>query len=61
MTTYVGPAPIGWSPTDHAKAIIARAYGHPAGEVHYDGAKDEPALIQVWGMGPMTTTQAEER
>jgi quercetin dioxygenase-like cupin family protein len=32
---------------------------HKAGEVHYDGAKDEPALIQVWGMGPMTTTAAE--
>ena len=23
-----------------------------AGEMHYDGAKDEPAVIQVWGMGP---------
>jgi len=20
--------------------------------MHYDGAKDEPAVIQVWGMGP---------
>jgi hypothetical protein len=34
---------------------------HKAGGIHYDGAKDEPALIQVWGMGPMTTTQAEQR
>ena len=34
---------------------------HKAGGIHYDGAKDEPALIQVWGMGPMTTTQAEDR
>ena len=25
---------------------------HKAGEMHYDGAKDEPAVIQVWGMGP---------
>jgi mannose-6-phosphate isomerase-like protein (cupin superfamily) len=32
---------------------------HKAGGIHYDGAKDEPALIQVWGTGPMTTTQAE--
>ena len=32
---------------------------HKAGGIHYDGAKDEPAVIQVWGTGPMTTTQAE--
>jgi hypothetical protein len=34
---------------------------HKGGEVHYDGAKDEPALIQVWGIGPITTTGAEVR
>ncbi len=34
---------------------------HKAGQAHYDGAKDEPALIQVWGMGPATTTSAEAR
>jgi len=27
--------------------------------VHYDGAKDEPAVIQVIGMGPATATSAE--
>jgi quercetin dioxygenase-like cupin family protein len=32
---------------------------HKAGQVHYDGAKTEPALIQVWGMGPATSTDAE--
>ena len=32
---------------------------HKAGQAHYDGAKDEPALIQVWGMGPATSTSAE--
>ncbi len=31
---------------------------HHAGQVHYDGAKDEPAVIQVWGMGPATSTPA---
>ena len=30
---------------------------HKAGGIHYDGAKDEPAVIQVWGTGPMTTTR----
>jgi quercetin dioxygenase-like cupin family protein len=32
---------------------------HKAGGIHYDGAKGEPALIQVWGTGPMTTESAE--
>ena len=34
---------------------------HKAGQIHYDGAKGEPALIQVWGMGPATSTDAEQR
>ena len=25
---------------------------HKGGELHYDGAKAEPAVIQIWGMGP---------
>ena len=25
---------------------------HKGGELHYDGAKNEPAVIQIWGMGP---------
>ena len=32
---------------------------HKAGGIHYDGAKDEEAVIQVWGMGPATSTPAE--
>jgi hypothetical protein len=34
---------------------------HHAGQIHYDGAKDEPAVIQVWGMGPATSTPAEKK
>jgi len=34
---------------------------HYAGKVHYDGAKDEETIIQVWGMGPATSTPAEKR
>lgn len=30
-------------------------------KVHYDGAKDEETIIQVWGMGPATSTPAEKR
>jgi ChrR Cupin-like domain len=32
-----------------------------AGKVHYDGAQDEEAIIQVWGIGPATSTPAEKR
>lgn len=32
---------------------------HYGGQVHYDGAKDEPAVIQVWGMGPATATRLQ--
>jgi hypothetical protein len=34
---------------------------HHAGPAHYDGAKDAETVIQVWGMGPVTTTPAERR
>ena len=30
-------------------------------KIHYDGAKDEEAVIQVWGMGPATSTPAERK
>ena len=32
---------------------------HPAGGHHYDGAKDEETIVQIVGMGPVTTTQLE--
>jgi len=34
---------------------------HYANKVHYDGAKNEETIIQVWGMGPATSTPAEKR
>jgi len=34
---------------------------HKAKQVHYDGAKKEPAVIQVWGMGPATSYPAETK
>ena len=34
---------------------------HYGGKVHYDGAKDEETIIQVWGMGPATATPAGKR
>ena len=34
---------------------------HYGGKLHYDGAKKEEAIIQVWGMGPATNTPAEKK
>ena len=34
---------------------------HHAGTIHYDGAKDGDVVIQVWGMGPATSTPAEKK
>src|SRR5688500_5464724 len=30
---------------------------HPAGGVHFDGARDEEVIVQIIGMGPVKTTQ----
>jgi gentisate 1,2-dioxygenase len=32
---------------------------HPAFGHHYDGAKDEEVIVQITGMGPVTTTNLE--
>jgi quercetin dioxygenase-like cupin family protein len=32
---------------------------HPAFGHHYDGAKDEEAIVQIMGMGPVKTVQLE--
>ncbi|HET8699024.1 MAG TPA: cupin domain-containing protein [Gammaproteobacteria bacterium] len=34
---------------------------HHAGQPHYDGAKGEETVIQVWGTGPMVTESAEQK
>jgi hypothetical protein len=34
---------------------------HYANKIHYDGAKNEECVIQVWGMGPATSTPAEQK
>jgi quercetin dioxygenase-like cupin family protein len=34
---------------------------HHAGEIHYDGAKDEPAMIYIVGMGPAPAIPREEK
>ena len=44
---------------DETVPIPAGSYViHKAGQVHYDGAKNEAAIIQVSGIGPVATTSA---
>lgn len=41
------------------EATVALATGsfmlHPAGAVHYDGAREEPVIVEIRGIGPVTT------
>jgi len=47
---------------DNTVPVPAGSYVvHYGGKVHFDGAKDEEAVIQVWGMGPASSTPAEKR
>jgi len=32
---------------------------HPAGAVHYDGAKDEEVIVEIKGIGPVTTVRPQ--
>lgn len=34
---------------------------HYGKQIHYDGAKDEECILQIVGMGPATSTPAEEK
>lgn len=46
--------------TDATVPMPAGSYViHHGGQVHFDGAKNEEAVIQVWGIGPVATTPAK--
>jgi hypothetical protein len=34
---------------------------HPGKQIHYDGAKDAECILEIVGIGPATSTQAEEK
>jgi hypothetical protein len=50
-----------YDPESTVPAVAGSYVLHKAGAIHYDGAKKEPAVIQVWGMGPNTSTPAEKK
>ena len=50
-TWYLGSGP-NYEPEKTVGVKAGTYVFHKGGELHYDGAKDEPAVIQIWGMGP---------
>jgi quercetin dioxygenase-like cupin family protein len=47
---------------EHATAVPAGSYvTHYAKEIHYDGAKDEPCILEIVGMGPAQSIPVEEK
>ena len=47
---------------DGMKPVPAGSFvTHYGKEIHYDGAKDEDCVLQIVGMGPATSTAAEEK
>jgi quercetin dioxygenase-like cupin family protein len=48
--------PDGFQPVPAGSFVV-----HTGKQIHYDGARDEPALIMISGMGPDTSVQAEQK
>ena len=47
---------------DGMKPIPTGSYVvHYGGQIHYDGAKDEETILEIVGMGPATSTSAEQK
>ena len=47
MNTGANYDPAGFKPVPAGSFVV-----HTAKEMHYDGAKDEEAVLQIVGMGP---------
>ena len=47
---------------DNMVPVLAGSYvTHFGKQIHYDGAKDEECVLEIVGMGPATSTPAEEK
>jgi hypothetical protein len=45
-----------WDPATTVGMPVGAFMKHPAGAVHFDGAKDQEAIVQIIGIGPSSTT-----
>lgn len=59
-TWWVGTGPK-FNPASTVPMPAGSFVKHFGKQIHYDGAKDEEAVIQIMGMGPGTNTPAEEK
>lgn len=55
--TATGPDGDIYNPDKTTPNPVGSFMKHPAGLHHYDGAKDEEVVVQIIGMGPVTTTE----
>jgi hypothetical protein len=55
--TASGPSADVFDPSKTTPVKTGGFMFHPAGGHHYDGAKDEEVIVQIIGMGPVTTTE----
>ena len=65
ITVISGTWYVGTGTTYDPEAMVPIPAGsfvvHYGKQVHYDGARDEPVLLQIVGEGPATSTPAEAR
>lgn len=54
--TAVGPDGDVFNPDKTVPLKAGSFMKHPAGVHHYDGAKNEEVIVQITGLGPVTTT-----
>lgn len=58
-TWYTGTGPV--FDRDNTVALHPGSYMmHPAGAIHYDGAKDEEVIVEIKGIGPATTVRVNQ-
>lgn len=50
-----------YQPDSTTPVPAGSAVTHFAKQIHYDGAKDEEVTLEIVGMGPATSTPAEEK
>ena len=65
ITVLSGTWWVGTGPKFDPESTVAIPAGsfvtHFAKQIHYDGAKDEEAVLQIVGEGPATATAAESK
>ena len=55
-TWYTGIGPE-FAPDKTVPLGVGGTMKHPAGQAHFDGAKNEEVILQITGMGPSTTVR----